>query len=131
MIELISQHYPLKDNQSSTPHGQHLTNIEENALRYIAGYICKKIQDQVVQFSHPHRQALLLFISDMAGIEMDNSQTESWTNIMDRGGLHHVNDMAYHFFYSQAWPDPRMKGGSGKLRIPKSGLLQKFLQQRK
>ena len=99
MTELISQHYPLKDNQSSTPHGQDLTNIEENALRYIAGYICKKIQDQVVQFSHPHRQALLLFISDMAGIEMDNSQTESWTNIMDRGGLHHVNDMAYHFFY--------------------------------
>ena len=36
-----------------------------------------------------------------------------------------------YYTCSQAWPDPRMKGGSGKLRIPKSGLLQKFLQQRK
>ena len=54
MTDLISKHYHLKDNQSLTQHSQDLTNIEENALRYIAGYIiCQKIQGQVVQFSHP------------------------------------------------------------------------------
>ena len=78
---------------------QPLTNIEQNALRYIAGYICSKIQDHVIESSHPHRQALLLFISDTAGTDMDESETENWTNIMDRGGLYHVNDAVYQFFY--------------------------------
>ena len=41
--QLISKHYFLRDNQSLTPDGQDLTNIEENALGYIASYIHKKI----------------------------------------------------------------------------------------
>ena len=42
MTQLISKHYFLRDNQSLTSDSQDLTNIEENALRYIAGYIRKK-----------------------------------------------------------------------------------------
>ena len=75
-----------------------LTNIEENVLRYLAGYLCNKIQKQLEK---TNKYEQLLVVSDMSGCEMnDGKDTESWTNIMDRGGLWHVNDTTFQMVCS-------------------------------
>ena len=30
---------------------------------------------------------------------MDENETENWTNVMDRGGLYHVNDTVHQLFF--------------------------------
>ncbi len=80
---------------------QIISNIEENALRYVGGYICQKIQKQIIKSNHPHKLAFVLFMSDTSGFEVDmEKDTESWTNIVDRGGLFHINDEIYTLFYN-------------------------------
>ena len=75
---------------------QKLTNIEENVLRYLAGYVCYKIQSQLEKSK---KLNLLFVITDMSGCEMNETKdTEYWTNILDRGGLWHVSDTAYSMF---------------------------------
>ena len=79
---------------------QSLTSIEENALRYFSGYVCYKIVYELLKSKHPNKIPLLLFMSDTNGFELDPERdTEMWTNIMDRGGLTHINDTMYGLFY--------------------------------
>ena len=78
-----------------------LSNIDENALRYVAGYICHKITNQLRKSTNnPKRDLLLLFMSEvLQGYEVDpEGNTETWTNLIDRGGLTHVNDCTYELF---------------------------------
>ena len=75
---------------------QKLTNIEENVVRYLAGYVCYKIQSQLEKSK---KLNLLFVITDMSGCEMNETKdTEYWTNILDCGGLWHVSDTAYSMF---------------------------------
>ena len=95
ITKLIKIHHSSESIQSlSTNHIHHITNTEQNALRDVAGYIlCKTVQDELKSAtSHPHRQALLVFISEAAGFEMDGSETENWVNILNRGGLFKRHD---------------------------------------
>ena len=51
---------------------------------------------------HEHKE-ILLFMSDTSGFEMEpDKDTETWTNLLDRGGLYHVSDTShttYDLFY--------------------------------
>ena len=38
-------------------------------------------------------------MTETAGMGTEEQETENWLNIKDRGGLYHVNDNTYHFFY--------------------------------
>lgn len=77
-----------------------LTKEEENALRYVAGFVCRKVQEKIKASSLPNKEDMLLFISDMSGDEWDEEKgTEVWTNGIDRGGLWHINDNVYTMFY--------------------------------
>ena len=39
-------------------------------------------------------------MSDTNGFEMDlDKDTETWTNLLDKGGLYHVSDATYNLFY--------------------------------
>ena len=98
---LMSQRYPSGGNPAkSIPTVEQLNNIEENALRYVAGYVCKKITSQLMKPKHKENLALLIFMSETNGVEVNSEDhTESWTNILDRGGLYHVSDATHHFFY--------------------------------
>ena len=57
----------------------------------------KKITSQLMKPKHKENLALLIFMSETSGVE-DNSENhaESWTNILDRGGLYHVSDATYY-----------------------------------
>ena len=42
---------------------------------------------------------MVLLLMECAGDELsDNVGTETWTNMIDRGGLWHINDQTYSLF---------------------------------
>jgi hypothetical protein len=77
-----------------------ITIDEENSLRYVAGYICRRVQAKLKSSSLQHKDVMVLFISELSGDEWDEGRgTEEWTNAVDRGGLWHVSDTTYTVFY--------------------------------
>ena len=67
------------------------TYEEENAIRYMAGFVVRRLQKQL-----DAKDINMLIESDEATISDANS-TE-WINLIDRGGLVHVNDTCYQLF---------------------------------
>ena len=86
---LIKCEYPVASDDE-TGCNKEITREEENVLRYVAGYICRKICDKLQATSLPHKEDLILCIHDMCGHdESDESEgegTKDWINAVDRGG---------------------------------------------
>ncbi len=95
--ELIKSEYPVfSANAASLPP---LTNIEENALRYVAGYVCRKIHDRLQSSTCKDKAVMILCLTDMNGGEEDSiKQTDAWLNMINRGGLWRVTDEVYQLF---------------------------------
>lgn len=75
-----------------------MTWEEENALRYVAGYICRKVQSKLQKSSAKNKEEMVLFCMELCGDEDGDRGTEEWTNAIDRGGLWHINDYTYTVF---------------------------------
>lgn len=99
--ELIKEAYPVLEihgHDCESP-GRPLTHEEQNALRYVAGYIIRKVQQKLEKSTHPRKDEMVLLLMECAGDELsDNVGTETWTNMIDRGGLWHINDQTYSLF---------------------------------
>ena len=79
---------------------QPITKEEENALRYVAGYICRKVRDKVESSKVSGRDDMLLCLSSLSGDDDEEEEVgDEWTNMIDRGGLLHVNYDTYTLFY--------------------------------
>lgn len=88
---LVKMKYNLSESadcSNNTP----LTREEENSLRYVAGYICKKVKER--------KEDILLSLMELNGDEDGERGTEDWVNSLDRGGLWHVSDTTYSLFYA-------------------------------
>ena len=75
--------------------------MEHNALRYIAGYICQKIRNNLESSLESFKDDNIMIdcIMHLAGDEADeDAETELWVNAIDRGGLWHINDTTYSLF---------------------------------
>ena len=70
---LANQTYSTTTHPTSNTSTESITNIEENALLYVAGYIyvCQEIISQLKKWKHEHKEILLLFMSNTSGSEMD------------------------------------------------------------
>ena len=77
-----------------------MTREEENALRYVAGYTCRKVCNKIQSSSLENKDDLIICVNDMCGREVNEEGTEDWLNAIDRGGLWHVNDQTYSLFYT-------------------------------
>ena len=78
---------------------QPITWEEENALRYVAGYVCRKVQSKIAKSKIENREEMVLCCMDLCGDEEDEDRgTEQWTNAIDRGGLWHISDDTYLIF---------------------------------
>lgn len=75
-----------------------LTRIEENALRYVCGFICRKLGETFSAVDEPLKGELSHAVMELAGDEVGEESTEEWTNKIDRGDLWHVNDDTYDLF---------------------------------
>jgi len=74
-----------------------LTTEEANALRYAAGYVCHKLIKKLEMSSTDRRFELISLLTNLTGGEGDGT-AEDWTNLLDRGGLCHINEDTYMFF---------------------------------
>ncbi len=98
--DLVKQKHQITGSSDDHNQPNRLTKHEENALRYISGYVCRKVQGKIKSSTLPHKEDMVLFISDLSGDEWNEAQgTEEWTNAIDRGGLWHISDNTYTLFY--------------------------------
>ena len=74
-----------------------LTDIEVNALRYVAGYVCRTLHDHLKTSSVEGKEVLVLYLSDMNGSDK-NGDGEEWINAINRGGLWQVNEEVFQTF---------------------------------
>ena len=95
---LIKLHYPVSVEAGQESHSRPLTHVEQNALRYVAGYVIRKLRGLETS-SHKEKDNMILLLMECAGDELDEDRgTETWTNMIDRGGLWHINDQTYSLF---------------------------------
>ena len=91
-----------------------LTPMESNAVRYMAGYVALKL---LKQFKKPTQNPMLdekrkLFVKVLQSMKAENQPGEPesvldyttlWAELIDRGGLYHINDQviikAYIFMH--------------------------------
>ena len=97
--ELMKTEFPLPPPDAVEHPDRLLTFEEENALRFVAGYICRKVHTKLEMSTFPEREEMMQCIISFVGDEaVKEEETELWVNTIDRGGLWHVNDITYTFF---------------------------------
>jgi len=95
--KLVKRRYSVL-NDGVDEDSSHLSSIEENVVRYVAGYVCRKVRKDLEKSKEKNEDAMILFFFELS--EDEERRTEQWTNELDRGGLWHVSDLAYTLFYS-------------------------------
>ena len=106
--DLVQQHFPVQLTES-TEEANWLGHQEANAIRYVAGYVCRSLRKKITSSSSPLKQELLLALWELLEDEMaqDSDDDEppnslpsssDWINSVDRGGLIHVNEEAHTMF---------------------------------
>ena len=68
-------------------------------LRYVAGYVCRKVQHKIKSSRLPHENDMVLFLSELQTDDKDED-IDTWINKIDRGGLWHVKEDVYLLLYT-------------------------------
>ena len=97
---LLRYSYSVANDTSKQP--SPLTNNEANALRYVAGYVCRHLRKKIEASAHPLKEEMVLCLMSMVKDKSDTSRgvCEEWTDLVDRGGLWHVRENTHSFFLS-------------------------------
>ena len=86
--ELIKAEYPLPPSDVAEHPDHPLTFEEQNALRFVAGYVCRNVHNELKTSSLPEKQEMMMCIMGLADNEEDRGdESELWLNVIDRGGL--------------------------------------------
>ncbi len=98
---MIMHHFPVSPEAVNGAEPEiGLTYEEINALRYAAGYVPRALRTKLERGSHPLKEELVLCLYEMTEDDGQegSSQSEDWINLVDRGGLKHVNSATYMLF---------------------------------
>jgi len=63
-----------------------LTDLEINALRYVAGYVCRTLHDGLKSSNIEGKEAMVLCLSDLNGSDK-SGDGEQWINVINCGRL--------------------------------------------
>ncbi len=79
-----------------------LTNVEENAIRYTAGFVIRKVENKYARKKTDEARQCVTALREMAG-KLSKSQHHQhnsceYINLIDRGGLYHIQDPVYDMF---------------------------------
>lgn len=98
---MVKAKWEIPSSRSVQNQASHMTVEEENALRYVSGYICRKVQTKIKASTLSHKDAMVLFLSELIDNELDEEEQESenWIRAIDRGGLWHVSQNTYLIFF--------------------------------
>lgn len=77
-----------------------LTLDEENAVRYVAGYVVRKVGDSLQLPKDQAKCDILYQLIETSANANSAGTSQEWTSRIDRGGLIHVTDEAFQCFYS-------------------------------
>lgn len=105
MDSLIMQQLPIPGVSFNTPGlAPELTTVEENALRYVAGYVVKHTRDKIRSSRHTMQETLLHGLDQLCSTHHPHNycevESEQWINSVDRGGLVHVTHDTFMIFHS-------------------------------
>ena len=104
MKNLIKKYHPGAIAGSSDAHSSQLTPAPimsfeaQNALRFIAGYVLRKLYKNIQESSNPEKEGMASCIKEMIGSCSDEDDSDAWLKTIDRGGLWHVNQEVYALF---------------------------------
>ena len=75
-----------------------LTYSETNVIRYVSGYIPRALK-KLSSSAHPLKQELIEHLDKLVipdpNEDISGDASTDWLNLIDRGGLIHVNEMMY------------------------------------
>ena len=89
--QLIMIDHPVEASQIQTSQDECLHSFEQNALRYVAGYVCRVW----INGSLDHERRDDFALMELVGNESNDLGTAEWINLIDRW---HVNDEVYELF---------------------------------
>ena len=90
---MVKEKCPVALSLCSTEQQPLITTQEMNALRYAAGYIPRALQKKLRRSTHPLKEELQLCLLDLLNDgEEEEGTAEEWLNLIDRGGLKHINE---------------------------------------
>ena len=94
---LIEQHYRVV-HQDHEEFGE-LTENENAALRYVAGYICRHLRKKIQRSrgDAKSKEEMIMYLMQLIRNKKQKSM-EQTTNLMDRGGLFHVKEITFQLF---------------------------------
>ena len=79
-----------------------VTSNESNALRYIAGYVCRHLHKKLERENHELKEEMILclleLIKDKSSTREACETDEEWTKKIDRGGLCYVKETTFQLF---------------------------------
>ena len=99
MEGLLKVRYPVTQTEASSTSSISLIREEDNALRYVAGYIPFALRQKLQRSRHPLKEDFIICLTEFCDevIECTDLSTYSaqWVKEVNRGGLKEVNDMVY------------------------------------
>ena len=94
--KVVKEKCPVSQSLCSTQQQPSITTQEMNALRYAAGYIPRALQKKLKKSAHPLKDELQLCLLDLLNDGEEKEGTaEEWLNLVDRGGLKHINESIF------------------------------------
>lgn len=93
---VVKEKCPVSQSLCSTQQQPSITTQEMNTLRYAAGYIPRALQKKLKKSAHPLKDELQLCLLDLLndGEEVEGTAEER-LNLVDRGGLKHINESTF------------------------------------
>ena len=75
---------------------------EKNALRYVGGYVTRRLHQKITKSKHELKKELCTCLTEMTDVDPDEMSDESddWMKCVDRGGLKKITNMVYMLFVS-------------------------------
>ena len=77
---------------------EEMNRNERNVLRYVAGYVCRKLRTKIERENHDLKEELILCLMDLVKDASPCEDDEEWTSLVDRGGLCHVKNTTHQLF---------------------------------
>ena len=92
-------HNLLQSDESSTT--TVISSIECDALKYVAGYVCRKVCTQIKSSTINGKDSMVQFLSNFRTDDDSNEDDveDDWIHRIDRGGLWHIGETMYMVFY--------------------------------
>ena len=92
---IVTAAFPPRESSVESNLEQNLTYEDANVVRYVAGYVCRKVREKL---SHENKGELLKCLESLLGSEDESSASADWVDVVDRGGLLHVRKGTYMLF---------------------------------